>query len=127
MTSPSVGLVAKFKVERLTPSSRGIDHGHCQYFVLDITHDPYARSAALAYADSCESEYPMLATDLRLIAAREAWRDNTPVEKPVPPAVLKILEDYPHASACGLFLSAAGTTDYVCSCWKAALCLAFGI
>ena len=59
------GLFAKFRVERLTPSSRGIDHTDCRYFVLDITHDPHALSAAVAYANSCESEYPFLAEDLR--------------------------------------------------------------
>ena len=59
------GLLAKFKVERLTPSSRGIDHTGCRYFVLDITHDPHALPAALAYVHSCESEYPFLAADIR--------------------------------------------------------------
>lgn len=63
------GLMRKFKVERLTPSSRGIDHNDCHYFVLDITHDPHARDAALAYADSCQHEYPNLAADLRSILA----------------------------------------------------------
>ena len=61
----SRGLFAKFKVERLTPSSRGINHDACRYFVLDITHDPHALPAAVAYANSCESEYPFLAEDLR--------------------------------------------------------------
>jgi len=61
----SRGLFAKFRVERLTPSSRGIDHTGCRYFVLDITHDPHALPAALAYANSCESEYPFLAADIR--------------------------------------------------------------
>jgi hypothetical protein len=61
------GLFAKFRVERLTSSSRGIDHTDCRYFVLDITHDPHALPAALTYADSCESEYPFLAQDIRLM------------------------------------------------------------
>ena len=60
------GLFAKFRVERLTPSSRGIDHTDCRYFVLDITHDPHALPAALAYANSCESEYLPLAQDIRI-------------------------------------------------------------
>ena len=66
MNVNAVGLIRKFKVERLTPSSRGIDHGDCRYFVLDITHDIHAQTAALEYARSCELEYPNLATDLRL-------------------------------------------------------------
>jgi len=61
----SRGLSAKFKVERLRPSSSGVDHTGCRYFVLDITHDPHALPAALAYANSCESEYPFLAEDIR--------------------------------------------------------------
>lgn len=65
MTSSREGLIGKFKVERLTPSSRGINHNGCQYFVLDITHDPFTRAAVLAYADECGEEYPHLAVDLR--------------------------------------------------------------
>ena len=66
----TVGIYPKFKVERLTSSSRGINHDHCQYFVLDITHDPHALAAASAYADSCEAERPNLAADLRATVTR---------------------------------------------------------
>lgn len=41
-------------------------HSKCMTFVLDMNHDPFARVAAGAYADACESEYPYLAADLRL-------------------------------------------------------------
>jgi hypothetical protein len=75
MSSSSEGLIRKFKVERLTPSSRGITHDGCQYFVLDITHDPYARVAALAYAKACDQEYRSLSIDLG-VAVRRA-RDET--------------------------------------------------
>lgn len=44
------GLVDKFRVERLTPSSRGIDHTGCRYFVLDPAHDVAARQALMCYA-----------------------------------------------------------------------------
>ena len=64
------GIMRKFRVERLTPSSRGINHDACPYFVLDMNHDAHARAAALAYAQSCESEYPNLARDLRAMAMR---------------------------------------------------------
>ncbi len=40
-------------------------HEHCEYFVLDWVHDPFAIPAALAYAAACEEEYPVLAADLR--------------------------------------------------------------
>lgn len=43
------GLREKFRVERTAPSSRGIDHSDCQYFVLDPKHDPGARFALRAY------------------------------------------------------------------------------
>jgi hypothetical protein len=56
----------KYYVERLDGrGGRGEKHEHCQYFVLDVTHDSYSRDALLAYADACESEYPLLADDLR--------------------------------------------------------------
>lgn len=45
------GLIRKFKVERLTPSSRGIDHTRCEYFVLDPLHDPIARQVLSRYAE----------------------------------------------------------------------------
>lgn len=44
------GLTDKFKVERLTESSRGIDHSECRYFVLDPEHDPLAFTALKVYA-----------------------------------------------------------------------------
>jgi hypothetical protein len=50
------GLIHKFHVERLVPSSRGIDHSECQYFVLDPEHDPLARQLL--------SEYAMLADQI---------------------------------------------------------------
>jgi len=70
------GIMRKFKVERLTPSSRGINHDHCHYFVLDIDHDPHARTAASAYAESCETEYPNLAADLRGMVKRPVRAAN---------------------------------------------------
>jgi hypothetical protein len=58
------GLYEKFRVERTDgESAPGGKHEGCEYFVLDLTHDPHALPAILAYAKSCESEYPMLASD----------------------------------------------------------------
>lgn len=60
------GLYRKFHVIRLDGrSERGEKHGLCQYFVIDYTHDKFARPALKAYADACEDEYPLLAKDLR--------------------------------------------------------------
>ena len=66
MGDTSRGLYGKFFVERTDgKSAPGQKHHDCDYFVLDITHDPYAKAALLAYADSCEAQYPLLAADLR--------------------------------------------------------------
>ena len=63
------GVYRKFRVERTDGSSGfGGRHEHCQYFVLDCQHDPFARAALNAYADACESQYPLLARDARRMA-----------------------------------------------------------
>lgn len=60
------GLYNKFDVRRTDGSSApGEKHHNCEYFVLDLDHDKHAVAAINAYADSCESEYPELAADLR--------------------------------------------------------------
>jgi hypothetical protein len=50
MGNKAEGLISKFKVDRLTSSSRGIDHSECRYFVLDPLHDPMAAEALMHYA-----------------------------------------------------------------------------
>ncbi len=60
------GLYRKFDVRRTDGSdASGGKHDGCNYFVLDVTHDPHSDAALLAYANSCEGEYPALADDLR--------------------------------------------------------------
>ncbi len=60
------GLYNKFRVTRVDGTHAvGQKHDACQYFVLDLTHDPYAFDAVQAYADACANEYPLLAVDLR--------------------------------------------------------------
>lgn len=63
----------KFIVRRRdSTDAPGGKHDGCDYFVLDLTHDPHAIPAILAYADSCEADgYGLLADDLRE-KAREA-------------------------------------------------------
>lgn len=59
------GLYEKFRVERTDGrSERGEKHDGCEYFVLDLDHDPFALPALLAYARHCGEEYPQLANDL---------------------------------------------------------------
>jgi hypothetical protein len=62
----TTGLYRKFEVTRTDGSSApGGKHHGCEYFVLDMTHDPFAKPAAAAYADACEPEYASLAADMR--------------------------------------------------------------
>ena len=67
MNKRNKGLYQKFQIIQRTDgqSEPGKKHFGCDYFVLDLTHDPHAREAVLAYANSCASDYPMLARDLR--------------------------------------------------------------
>jgi hypothetical protein len=68
MRNKAVGLYHKFRVERVDGRSAiGKKHYNCKYFVLDVTHDPYAKAALLAYAKECEGKYPALARDLCLL------------------------------------------------------------
>lgn len=60
------GMYRKFIVERADGrQGAGYRHHNCDYFVIDITHDPFAEAAMLAYADMCEIRYPELARDIR--------------------------------------------------------------
>lgn len=56
------GLYNKFQVKRVDGDPK---HDNCNYFVLDIDHDPFAVPALLRYADVCASTYPALAADLQ--------------------------------------------------------------
>jgi len=57
------GLYRKYDVSRVGDESG--KHDDCDYFVLDLVHDPHAKAALLAYADSCDVYFPLLASDLR--------------------------------------------------------------
>ena len=59
------GLYKKFHITREDGADKpGGKHHGCEYFVLDLTHDPHAKAAVLAYAESCKNEYPQLAKDI---------------------------------------------------------------
>jgi hypothetical protein len=59
------GIYEKFRIERTDGKHLpGEKHDGCEYFVLDLTHDPHAIPALAAYAASCREEYPLLAADL---------------------------------------------------------------
>lgn len=80
MSDKEKGLYNKFTVTRNDGSSEpGGKHEHCEYFVLDLAHDKHAVAALMAYADSCEKEYPALASDLR----RKAMPTKDPLQHAV--------------------------------------------
>lgn len=78
------GIYQKFRIERVDGRhGPGEKHEGCEYFVLDVTHDPYAIPALLAYARSCEEEFPKLARDIRYMAScpgdSTRWHENHPM------------------------------------------------
>lgn len=59
------GLYQKFKVYRLDGSDApGNKHHGCEYFVIDMHHDPHAKAALVAYAEDCKTTHPELSNDL---------------------------------------------------------------
>lgn len=59
------GLYRKFEVSRTDGSDQpGGKHDGCEYFVLDVTHDPHAKTALAAYALAVKTTHPALAADL---------------------------------------------------------------
>lgn len=74
------GLFEKFHVVRTDGQSGfGRKHHACDYFVLDLSCDPFALPALRAYADACRGEYPTLAFDLD--AKCEAMAERRRTEK----------------------------------------------
>ena len=73
-----IGVYRKFMVRRADGTDApGGKHDGCAYFVLDLTHDPYAGPALRAYVKACRAEYPLLAADLQSLA------DGNPPMRPV--------------------------------------------
>jgi hypothetical protein len=65
MDDTARGLYRKYNVTRVDGSSElGGKHEHCDYFVLDLVHDPYAMAALQAYAIACRRDYPDLSASL---------------------------------------------------------------
>lgn len=60
------GMYLKYHVQRVDGADQpGEKYEGAQYLVLDLTNDPFARLAALAYADACSVMYPKLADDIK--------------------------------------------------------------
>lgn len=55
----------KYNVQRLNRlNDRTGRYDGCEFFVLDLDHDRYAKIALLAYAGACEEEFPLLSRNL---------------------------------------------------------------
>lgn len=68
-TAPGVtnsrGLGSKYHVVRLDGSDvTGAKHHGCSLFVLDLTHDPAARAALIAYCAAARVSRPQLVAEL---------------------------------------------------------------
>lgn len=74
------GLHDKFVVRRRDGrDTPGAKHDGCEYFVLDLTHDPAAWHALAAYAKAVEQTRPVLSDHLvRRITAYERRGGKTP-------------------------------------------------
>lgn len=78
MPNPDSGLYHKYKISRMdNKDSAGGPHENCSYFVLDLSHDPYAKAAILAYAEACRVELPLLAADLDWAAANFEFQKDS--------------------------------------------------
>lgn len=65
MNAREQGIFHKFDVRRTDGrDAPGEKHHGADYFVLDLSDDPFAAPAAAAYAQACAAEYPLLARDL---------------------------------------------------------------
>lgn len=70
------GIYRKFCVVRTDGKSEpGKKHADCEYFVLDLDHDPFAIPAIKAYAEACRKRFPILASDLISKAVEIASRE----------------------------------------------------
>jgi hypothetical protein len=81
------GLYGKYDVRRSDGTSGpGGKHEHCDFFVLDLTHDPLALAALATYAEGCSHDFPMLYDDLndklaRLRCGAFPYRTCVPLRK----------------------------------------------
>lgn len=75
MDNKERGLYDKYLVQRTDEKDNEGKHTNCEYFVLDLTHDPYAIPALQAYSAACKTEFPGLAADLRVKALEMEGRN----------------------------------------------------
>ncbi len=66
MPESTRGLYNKFEVKRIDGKP---GRENCQYFVLDLCHDPYAPQALRAYINALPPGFALLKADLELLLA----------------------------------------------------------
>lgn len=72
-------LYDKFAVTRNDGKDQpGEKHHGCDYFVLDIKHDKYARDALAMYSAVCATERPELAKSIAHWLKTDEWNMETP-------------------------------------------------
>ncbi len=64
MPDTDKGLYKKYEIKRVDGKP---GRENCQYFVLDLCHDPYARQALEAYMKALPPDYALLKSDLSLL------------------------------------------------------------
>lgn len=122
------GLYRKFQVERTDGrSAEGEKHHDCQYYVLDLDHDPFAKFALVAYANACRIQFPQLAEDLNEIARKahkKGWLD--PPEDFTKPPGFAVVEEWgqfgTRCGGCGSWMTADRRGELKCSLGAGAGC-----
>lgn len=67
----------KFNVTRTDGTHcPGCKHDGCAYFVLDVTHDPYAKPALIAYATECRKTHPQLCDSIYAMLKEQEEADR---------------------------------------------------
>ena len=120
------GFYEKFNVERVDGGSKLLQrHEGCDYFVIDLDHDPHACASLMAYAAACDLSHPLLADDLRRIALSTQLEGPTGPTDGIPAmgdsartALLQIDSMRTAANALGPWLSACLDDPKVCDDMK---------
>lgn len=78
MPEQSKGLYNKYKVERIDGKP---GRENCQYFVVDVCHDPYGPAAVRAYIDALPDDFAQLKADLEKILQGAKFDSKTETVK----------------------------------------------
>jgi hypothetical protein len=74
MPDTDKGLFNKYEVKRIDGKP---GRENCQYFVMDLCHDPYAKPALEAYIKALPEEYALLKADLTKLLGGKRFNKQT--------------------------------------------------